>query len=215
MSPFRLVGEGNPTAIALLLVALVVWTFLPSLGYGFVNFDDNVYVYENARVLHGLTWENLRWAFTTLDAGFWHPLTWLSLLLDGQLFGMRPGGYHLTSLLLHAANTVLLFVLFRRLTGATWRSAVVAALFAVHPLHVEPVAWVASRKDVLSTFFWMLSLLTYVRYAEGHGQSPKSKSEVQSPECRDAATTEPWLGVTVTLHDHATTSLPSFSSSAG
>ena len=164
-APCRLVREGNPTAISVLLFALVVWTFLPVLRHGFVNFDDDVYVYENVRVQHGLTWDNLRWAFTTLDAGFWHPLTWLSLLLDAQLFGLRPSGYHLTSLLLHAANAVLLFVVFRRMTGATWRSALVAALFALHPLHVESVAWVAERKDVLSTFFWMLALLMYARYA--------------------------------------------------
>jgi Flp pilus assembly protein TadD len=199
-SPFRLVREGNPTAIGILLSVLVVGTFLPSLCHGFVPFDDNVYVYENARVLHGLTWENLRWAFTTLDAGFWHPLTWLSLLLDGQLFGLRPGGYHLTSLLLHAANTVLLFVLFRRLTGATWRSAVVAALFAVHPLHVEPVAWVASRKDVLSTFFWMLSLLMYVRYAEGHGPESKVQSPKSKVQGREQGTGSHSSGSNVTLH---------------
>ena len=165
-SPFRLLREGSPTAIAILLFALVVWTFLPSLHHGFVNLDDDVYVYESTHVPQGLTWENICWAATTLDAGFWHPLTWLSLLLDGQLFGLRPGGYHLTGLLLHGANTILLFVLFRRMTGATWRSAFVAALFAVHPLHVEPVAWVATRKDVLSTLFWMLAMLMYVRYAE-------------------------------------------------
>ncbi len=165
-SPLSLLREGNATAICVLLLLLVVGVFLPSLRHGFVNFDDSVYVYENAHVQHGLTEENLRWAFTTLDAGFWHPLTWVSLLLDRQLFGMGPAGYHLTSLLLHAANAILLFVLLRRLTGATWRSAFVAALFAVHPLHVEPVAWVAGRKDVLSTLFWMLALLMYVRYAE-------------------------------------------------
>jgi tetratricopeptide (TPR) repeat protein len=171
------VREGNPTAIALLLFALVVGTFLPALHHGFVSFDDNVYVYENARIQVGLSWDNLRWALTTLDAGFWHPLTWLSLLLDGQLFGLRPGGYHLTSLLLHAASTVLLFVLFRLMTGATWRSAFVAALFALHPLHVEPVAWVAGRKDVLSTLFWLLALLMYVRYAGVRRQEARGRRE--------------------------------------
>jgi len=177
-SPIRLLREGNPAAVGALLLAFVVLTFFPCLDHGFVNFDDDVYVYDNARVLHGLTWENTRWAFTTLDAGFWHPLTWMSLLLDRQLYGLNGGGYHLTSLLLHAANTLLLFALFRRLTGATWRSAFVAALFAVHPLHVEPVAWVASRKDVLSTLFWMLTLLMYVRYAR-EAEDGIQRSEVR------------------------------------
>ena len=184
-SPFRLVREGNPTAIAILLFALVVGTFLPALRHGFVSFDDNVYVYENARVQQGLSWDNLRWAFTTLDAGFWHPLTWLSLLLDGQLFGLRPGGYHLTSLLLHAANTVLLFVLFRRMTGATWRSALVAALFGLHPLHVEPVAWAADRKDLLCALFWMLALLMYVRYAQtAEGRRKNAECRIQNEASR-------------------------------
>ncbi|HVM47769.1 MAG TPA: tetratricopeptide repeat protein [Candidatus Acidoferrum sp.] len=165
-SPLRLVREGNPTTLALLLLALVLGVFLPSLGHGFVNFDDDVYVYSNAHVPHGLTRENLHWALWTLDAGFWHPLTWLSLLLDGQLYGLRPGGYHLTNLLFHAANTILLFLLWRRMTGATWRSAFVAALFAAHPIHVEPVAWISNRKDLLSALFWMLSQLMYVFYAE-------------------------------------------------
>jgi tetratricopeptide (TPR) repeat protein len=182
------VRAANPPVIGLLLFALAVWTFLPSLRHGFVNFDDDVYVCDNARVAHGLTWENLRWAFTTLDAGFWHPLTWVSLLLDGQLFGLRPGGYHLTSLLLHAANTVLLFVLFRRLTGAAWRSAFVAALFALHPLHVEPVAWVASRKDLLSTLFWLLALWAYCRYAEGQSLKSKVQSQGAGSETTQHAT---------------------------
>ena len=124
-----------------------------------MNFDDTVYVYENPHVQGGVTWEGIRWAFTNLEAGFWHPLTWLSIMLDCQLFGLRAGGHHLTSVLLHAANTSLLFLLFRRMTGATWRSSVVAALFGLHPLHVEPVAWAAARKDVLSTLFWLLAML--------------------------------------------------------
>ncbi len=180
-APFRWLREGNPILLALLLTVLVFCTFAPCLRYGFVNFDDNVYVYENTRLQHGLSWGTIRWAFTTLDAGFWHPLTWLTLLLDHQLFGMNGAGYHLTNLLLHAANTVLLFVLLRRLTGVTWRSAFVAALFAVHPLHVEPVVWVSSRKDVLSTLFWMLTLLTYVRYAEVQSLKSKGKSQEAAP----------------------------------
>jgi len=155
--------------ISILLLALVVWGFLPSLFHGFVNFDDNVYVYENLHVRRGLTWLGVQWAFTNLDAAFWHPLTWLSLMADNQIYGLRPWGYHLTSLLLHGANTVLLFLLLQRMTNACWRSALVAVLFGLHPLHVESVAWVAERKDVLSTLFWMLTMLMYVRYAEHSG----------------------------------------------
>src|SRR5205823_2017819 len=109
---------------------------------------------------------NIRWAFTTLDAGFWHPLTWLSYMLDVSVFGIHPWGFHLTNVLLHAVSVALLFLLLRRMTGAIWRSAAVAILFALHPLHVEAVAWVAERKELLSTFFGMLSLMFYVRYAQ-------------------------------------------------
>jgi protein O-mannosyl-transferase len=148
------------------LFGLVVWTFLPAFRNGFINLDDGVYVYDNTRVQQGLTWENIRWAFTTLYFGPWQPLTWMSHMLDCQLFGLRVGWHHLTSVLLHAANTVLLFVVLRRITGALWRAALVAALFGLHPLRVESVAWVAERKDVLSTFFVMLTLWAYARYVE-------------------------------------------------
>jgi hypothetical protein len=128
------------------LLGLAVWVvFGQTLHYEFVNFDDNVYVTENRQVLSGLSWKGLGWAFTNLDAGFWQPLTWLSLMTDAQFHGLRAGGYHLSNVLLHGVNTLLLFLLLRRLTGAHWRSAVVAALFAVHPLHVESVAWISER----------------------------------------------------------------------
>jgi tetratricopeptide (TPR) repeat protein len=133
---------------------------------GFVHFDDNRYVTENAFVRVGLTGENVKWAFTTIHFGFYYPLTWLSHMADVQAFGLDPGKHHLTSLLLHLINTVLLFLLLARMTGAAWRPALVAALFAIHPLHVESVAWIAERKDVLSTFFWFLCILAYARYAE-------------------------------------------------
>jgi protein O-mannosyl-transferase len=148
------------------LGAAVLAVFSPALHGGFVNYDDPAYVTANWHVRHGLTGPGLRWAFTSIAASNWHPLTWLSLILDGQLYGLQPAGYHLTSLLLHAANAVLLFLLLNRLTGALWRSALVTALFALHPLRVESVAWVSERKDVLSAFFWMLSVGAYVRYAE-------------------------------------------------
>ena len=120
---------------------------------------------ENPAVQAGFTWKTVAWAFTTDCAANWHPLTWLSHMLDVQLFGLNPGGHHLTSLLLHTANTLLLFFLLKQMTGALWRSGFVAALFALHPLHVESVAWVSERKDVLSTFFFLLALLAYARHA--------------------------------------------------
>jgi tetratricopeptide (TPR) repeat protein len=137
---------------------------------GFVNFDDNEYVYDNEKVQAGLTAEGVGWAFTTFHSANWHPLTWISLQLDAQLYGVeRPWGFHLTNLTLHVANTLLLFWVLKRMTAATMPSALVAALFAVHPLHVESVAWVAERKDVLSTLFWTLGLWAYARYVERPG----------------------------------------------
>jgi tetratricopeptide (TPR) repeat protein len=153
----------------LLATGLAVATlavYLPRCGNGFVNFDDPDYVTHNAHVQAGLSGPGLWWALTTRDASNWHPLTWLSLQLDTTLWGTRAAGYHLTSVLLHAANTVLLFWVLVRMTGAVWPSAFVAALFGLHPLHVESVAWVAERKDVLSTFFGLLALGAYARYAE-------------------------------------------------
>ncbi len=137
--------------------------------FDFVFFDDHVYVIEKAQVLAGLTSESVRWAFMATDAGFWHPLTWLSLMVDREIWGLNPGGYHITNVLLHLAATLLLFAALHRLTGALWKSGFVAALFALHPLHVESVAWIAERKDVLCGFFWMLSLLLYARYVERPG----------------------------------------------
>jgi len=164
--------------IAIGLVVLVVWAFWPSVSNGFVNLDDPLYVCENVHVLSGVTWQGIGWAFTSLDGGFWHPLTWLSLMLDCQMFGLRAGGHHLVSLLLHAATTLLVFLAFRRMTCATWRSAAVALMFALHPLHVESVAWVSDRKDVLSAFFWMLALLMYVHCAQKpRTTSPQSLDE--------------------------------------
>jgi protein O-mannosyl-transferase len=153
--------------ICLLLALLTLATFWNVQHCNFVNLDDPVYVTENSYIRAGITGEGIRWAFSTTSlAGFWHPLTWISLMIDHELFGLKPGGYHLTNLLLHLASTLLLFLLFQWMTGASWRSAFVAALFAIHPLHVESVAWIAERKDTLSTFFWMLTLCAYVRYTK-------------------------------------------------
>ncbi len=149
-----------------LLFLVVAGLFMPALRQGFITYDDPVYVTENAHVTGGLTWENIRWAFHSTEASNWHPLTWISHMADCQVFGLRPWGHHLTSVLLHALNCVLLFAALLRLTGARGRSLLVAALFGLHPLHVESVAWISERKDVLSATFWMLVLWAYARRAE-------------------------------------------------
>jgi tetratricopeptide (TPR) repeat protein len=164
--------------VAALLMLVTMALYWPTTGYDFVNFDDSGYVTANPHVQDGLTWKNTWWALTTLHLGLWQPLTWISHMLDCQCFGLRPGWHHLTSLLLHAANTALLLVVLRRMTGALWRSTFVAALFALHPLHVESVAWVAERKDVLSTFFVMLTLWAYHRYTQFRSQKPDPRSAV-------------------------------------
>lgn len=150
--------------IVLTVVTLAV--FWQVNQYDFVNLDDTVYVTENSHIQSGITLDGFHWAFTTTYAQFWHPLTWLSLMFDYQLHGLNAGGYHLTNLILHIMSALLLFWLFNRMTGAIWRSAFIATLFALHPLHVESVAWIAERKDVLSAFFWMLTLCLYVYYTE-------------------------------------------------
>ena len=152
--------------ISLLLALVTVLVYLPVRHHSFLLFDDADYVTDNHHVQAGLTWAGVNWAFTTGHTGNWHPLTWLSHMLDVQLFGISSMGPHMVNVLFHVANTVLLFILLRRLTGALWCSAWVAALFALHPLHVESVAWVAERKDVLSAFFFLLTLWAYARYAQ-------------------------------------------------
>jgi protein O-mannosyl-transferase len=155
---------GSALWVWIALIVLNVAIYAPVWHYDFVLLDDTAYVTQNAQVQGGLTPQGVSWAFTTGEQGNWHPLTWLSHMLDVQVYGLKPGGHHLTNLLLHIANTLLLFGLLRRMTGALGRSAFVAGLFAVHPLHVESVAWVAERKDVLSTLFFMLTLIAYVAY---------------------------------------------------
>jgi tetratricopeptide (TPR) repeat protein len=152
--------------VSLVLVLVTVTAYLQVKDCNFVSLDDNEYITENSHVLTGLTSENVRWAFTAIHAGNWHPLTWISHMLDCQMFGLKPGLHHLVNLFFHMANTLLLFLVFRRMTKDLWQSAFVAAVFAIHPLHVESVAWVTERKDVLSTFFWMLSMGAYVFYVE-------------------------------------------------
>jgi hypothetical protein len=138
--------------------------FGQTLGYGFVNYDDADYVYENPKITGGLNVASIVWAFTHIHSLNWHPLTTITHMLDCQLYGLKAGGHHFSNVLLHTIGVVLLFIVLQRMTGALWRSAFVAALFAIHPLHVESVAWVSERKDVLSGVFFMLTLLAYVHY---------------------------------------------------
>lgn len=155
--------------LALLLVTFAAYAQV--LTYSFLNYDDNLYVTENRQVQQGLTLENVRWAFTNTHSSNWSPLTWLSHMLDCRLFGLNPKGHHLSSLLFHLANTWLLLLVLTRMTGQLWPSTLVAALFALHPLHVESVAWVAERKDVLSTFFWLLTMIAYVNFVRHRGRA--------------------------------------------
>src|SRR5213082_222240 len=150
--------------ICILLAALTWLVFGQTLRHDFVNYDDPSYVYENPKVTEGLTFAGAAWAFTHIHARNWHPLTTLSHMLDCQLFGLQAGGHHFTNVLLHGVTVVLLFVVLWQMTGGLWRSAFVAAIFAIHPLRVESVAWVAERKDVLSAVFFMLTIGAYVQF---------------------------------------------------
>ncbi len=152
--------------IYLLLILTILVAYWQVKDFNFVGFDDELYITENIHTQAGLTIEGIVWAFETFRAGNWHPLTWLSHMLDCELYGLNPMGHHWTNLLFHMTNTLLLFFMFQKMTGAIWKSAFVAALFALHPLHVESVAWVAERKDVLSTFFGMLTILAYIWYVK-------------------------------------------------
>ena len=160
--------HGNIPVVILIAVSLAAATFgvyWQALSNGFV-WDDTPYLLQNRHVQGGLTLNSTKWAFTSMERCNWHPLTWISTMLDYRLFGHSPSGYHLVNVLFHIANSILLMTLLIRMTGSVWRSGFVAALFALHPLHVESVAWVAERKDVLSTFFMFLTMLAYLRYAK-------------------------------------------------
>jgi tetratricopeptide (TPR) repeat protein len=152
--------------ISAALVAAIAIAYEPMRHSDFVELDDNKYVTENPNVTGGITRDSVIWAFTKTYASNWHPLTWLSHMADCEIYGLNPAGHHITNVLIHIANSLLLFWVLRKMTDATWRSAFVAAAFALHPLHVESVAWVAERKDVLSGLFWMLTMAAYVRYVE-------------------------------------------------
>jgi protein O-mannosyl-transferase len=152
-------------ACLFLLVATFV-VYYPVQNYDFVNYDDTDYVYKNRHVQDGLTWDSLPWALTTTHAGNWHPVTWVSHMLDCQFFGLKPGWHHLGNLIFHITNALLIFLILLSMTGDFWESSFVAGLFALHPLHVESVAWVAERKDVLSTLFFLLTIWSYIRWVK-------------------------------------------------
>lgn len=155
--------------VCLILTLVTLIVYWQVRNHAFQYYDDNDYVTENHHVQSGLSLDGLAWAFTSTDTSNWHPLTWLSHMVASEIYGLDPGGHHVTSLLFHVINTLLLFIVLKRMTLAIWQSAFVAALFAVHPLHAESVAWVAERKDVLSTFFWFATMWAYVGYVERPG----------------------------------------------
>ncbi|MEK9630031.1 MAG: tetratricopeptide repeat protein [Nitrospinota bacterium] len=150
--------------VCLFLALATFAVYFPILDHDFINYDDPEYITENLRVQEGLTLKSIFWAFTTLETSNWHPLTWISHVLDYQLYGSDPSGHHLTSLIIHIANALLLFFVFNRMTGEYSKSIVVATLFALHPFNVESVAWISERKNVLSTFFWLLTMAVYIEY---------------------------------------------------
>jgi len=163
------VGQGSrgvKLLICILLVASTLVAYEPARRNEFVNYDDPAFITSNLHVRNGLTWEGVKWAFGGAHVDYWHPLTWLSHMADYELYGLNAAGHHATSLLIHIMTSLLLFHVFQRMTGAMWRSAFVAAAFALHPVHVESVAWAAERKDVLAGLFWVLTMLAYVRYVE-------------------------------------------------
>jgi tetratricopeptide (TPR) repeat protein len=167
--------------LALFLGVLILGVYLPSVRYDFVNIDDPTYITANFHVQPGLTTTGLLWAFTSFYGANWHPVTWMSHMLDCQVFGLKPAGHHLTSALIHATNSVLLFFLLKGITGSVWRSLAVAALFGLHPLRVESVAWVSERKDVLSTFFFILAMWSYCHFAVELHASEKSVRAKKPP----------------------------------
>ncbi len=169
MLKFDLTKAQQSAVTCFVLAALTLILYWPTFHYGFIDYDDADYIIANPHVNSGLSWSNIAWAFESTHAANWHPLTWISHMLDCQLFGLNAGAHHLMNVTFHIANTLLLFLWLNQLTGALWRSTFVAALFAWHPLHVESVAWASERKDVLSAFFWLLTLMAYSRYAKKPG----------------------------------------------
>ncbi|MGZ3577997.1 MAG: tetratricopeptide repeat protein [Syntrophales bacterium] len=159
-------GKLQDLPICILVAVAVLAVYWPVQHYGLISLDDIDYISGNPYVKSGLTWGSLSWALQDVHTGYWHPLTWVSHMLDYQLFGTKVGGHHWTSVIFHIANSILLYVILKRMSGAVWKSALVAALFAVHPLNVESVAWISERKNVLCTFFWFAGMWSYAYYVE-------------------------------------------------
>ncbi len=154
----------NPDAwISLTLLLINLAVFFPVLSHPFINYDDGTYITNNRMVARGFSWQAIQWAFTTTRTGDWQPLVWLSFMLNSSVFGVRPIGFHGINLLLHSANAVMVYLLFRKMTGRRGASFLAAVFFALHPLRVESVAWISERKDVLSGFFFLLTLWLYVK----------------------------------------------------
>jgi len=166
LNNIKITPERQKLIVYIVLTIVTFSVFWQVNRFDFVNFDDQAYIIQNSSIQNGITPDGLRWAFSTKYFGLWNPLVWLSLMADYRLFGLNAGGYHLNNLILHLLSTLLLFWLLNRMTGTIWKSAFVATFFALHPLHVESVAWISERKDVLSAFFWMLTLCLYVYYTE-------------------------------------------------
>lgn len=158
--------QNSELVVITVLSVLVIFIYAQTVGFNFINFDDNLYIYENRYVATGLSLTNIQWAFTHFHSANWHPLTWISHQLDATLFGLNAGGHHATNVVLHLINSILAFVVFRKYSDNIAVSAVIAALFAVHPMHVESVAWISERKDVLSTMFWLLTMWSYFSYVK-------------------------------------------------
>lgn len=184
-----------PWITGLLLAATTILVYLPVASHDFVTLDDPNFVTANAHVQQGLTWKSIAWAFRPGHGDYWHPLAWMSHMLDVELFGKSAAGPHMVNVLLHAANALLLFLMLRLLTGAHWRSAFVAALFALHPFRVESVAWISERKDVLSLFFALIALWFYARYAQekNKDQSPSFKAQAPRPSHQASPLLFYWL----------------------
>lgn len=162
----RIFNIRNELLICLFLVIATLAVYWRVMNYPFINFDDYSYILKNHFVQEGLTWEGLLWAFSFKSLTFWHPVVWLSHMLDCHIYGLIPGMHHIVGLIFHILNSMLVFMVLKQMTGALWRSALVAALFALHPINVESVAWVAERKNVLSALFWMLTMLSYISYSK-------------------------------------------------
>jgi protein O-mannosyl-transferase len=168
-------GSNHEIAVLGAIFVLVLAVFYQTVGFDFITLDDNLYVYSNPAVLSGLNWDSIRWAFTAFHSANWHPLTWLSHMLDVKLFGTGAGGHHAMNVMIHLVNSLLTLVVFRKLTKRFWPSAAIALLFAVHPAHVESVAWISERKDVLSTMLMLLSIWAYAAFAKSSDAAADGK----------------------------------------